>query len=398
MKLLTCPSKALWTAAAAAIIKSTSSSSSCCCRFAPYYSSSSRLRSSSRKSSSIEISTVASPLLLSSTSFISASARTSSSGKRTRHCSSSDGITIISATSHLARASSTTKTQRNMSSISSSSTSTSDNNNNIVQPSQVQNRVALLQLPVTHNKDINLQTAISYIRQAHHAGARLCVLPEIWNSPYATSAFPEYAELLPQVGDCLLPSKSAYGTTIEEGNKEAEEDDDNGITWGKSSRMLMEMAKLTNMYIVGGSIPEVVVVDDSSLSNNSDDNHVQTTSTMNRYKYFNTCLVINPHGKVVAKHRKVHLFDVNVPGGIQFKESETLTPGDLGATYFDVVEKDEKEEENEETNKDDGRSRGSSNCELGRIGIGIWYVVVVSISASSLLLPSRIDTSWSSCS
>lgn len=355
----------------------------------------------SRKSSSIEISTVASPSPLLLTSFISAYGRTSSSGKRTRHCSSSDGITTISATSYLARAraSSPTKTQRKMSSISSSSTSTSANDNNIVQPSQVQNRVALLQLPVTHNKDINLQTAISYIRQAHTAGARLCVLPEIWNSPYATSAFPEYAELLPQVGDCLLPSKSsASDYTVEEGNNEAEKDDDNGITWGKSSRMLMEMAKLTNMYIVGGSIPEYVVVDDSSLSNNSDDNHGQTTSTMNRYKYFNTCLVINPHGKVVAKHRKVHLFDVNVPGGIQFKESETLTPGDLGATYFDVVEKDEKEEENEETNKDDGRSRGSSNCELGRIGIGIWYVVVVSISASSLLLPSRIDTSWSSCS
>ena len=350
----------------------------------------------SRKLSSIEISTVASPSPLLLTSFISAYGMTSSSGKRTRHCSSSDGITTISATSYLARASSTTKTQRNMSSISSSSTSTSEKNNYILLP-QVQNRVALLQLPVTHNKDINLQTAITYIRQAHTAGARLCVLPEIWNSPYATSAFPEYAELLPQVGDCLLPSKSAYGTTIEEGNKEAEEDDDNGITWGKSSRMLMEMAKLTNMYIVGGSIPEVVVVDDSSLSNNSDDNHVQTTSTMNRYKYYNTCLVINPHGKVVAKHRKVHLFDVNVPGGIQFKESETLTPGDLGATYFDVMEKNEKEEENEETNKDDARIR-SSNCEMGRIGIGIWYVVVVSISASSLLLPSRIDTSWSSCS
>jgi predicted amidohydrolase len=339
----------------------------------------------SRKSSSIEISTVASPSPLLLTSFISAYGRTSSSGKRTRHCSSSDGITTISATSYLAiaraRASSPTKTQRKMSSISSSSTSTSYNNNNILQP-QVQNRVALLQLPVTHNKDINLQTAITYIRQAHTAGAQLCVLPEIWNSPYATSAFPEYAELLPQVGDCLLPSKSAYGTTVEERNNEAEKDDDNGITWGKSSRMLMEMAKLTNMYIVGGSIPEVVVVDvhETSLSKNSD-NHEQTTSTMNRYKYYNTCLVINPHGKVVAKHRKVHLFDVNVPGGIQFRESETLTPGDLGATYFDVAEKDEEEDENEETNKDDARSR-ASNCELGRIGIGIWYViVVVSISA-----------------
>merc|ERR1711935_627875 len=35
----------------------------------------------------------------------------------------------------------------------------------------------------------------------------------------------------------------------------------------------------------------------------------------------------NPDGVVVAKHRKVHLFDINVPGGITFFESETLSPG-----------------------------------------------------------------------
>ena len=81
------------------------------------------------------------------------------------------------------------------------------------------------------------------------------------------------------------------------------------------------------MYIVGGSIPEI--------SNNE--------------KIYNTCLIINPSGKVIGKHRKVHLFDVNVPGGICFQESETLTGGEQGATYFDI----------------DG---------LGRIGVGIWYV------------------------
>lgn len=44
-------------------------------------------------------------------------------------------------------------------------------------------------------------------------------------------------------------------------------------------------------------------------------------------KIYNTCLVINPEGAVVAKHRKVHLFDIDVPGGIRFFESETLSPG-----------------------------------------------------------------------
>jgi len=181
---------------------------------------------------------------------------------------------------------------------------------------QTKNRVALLQLPVTSDKTQNLQTAKDYIQRAHEAGAQLCVLPEIWNSPYATSAFPEYAEILPGVGDSMKDHNA--------GNKD-------GGDWGLSSIMLMEMAQSTNMYIVGGSIPE-------------------TCSE----KIYNTCLVVDPSGTIVGKHRKVHLFDVNVPGGIRFKESETLCGGE-GATYFDV----------------DGEDNDESG--LGRIGVGICY-------------------------
>mmetsp|Transcript_30659 Transcript_30659/g.56719 ORF Transcript_30659/g.56719 Transcript_30659/m.56719 type:complete len:412 (-) Transcript_30659:76-1311(-) len=179
---------------------------------------------------------------------------------------------------------------------------------------QIKNRVALLQLPVTSDKSQNIQTAKDYIQKAYEAGAQLCVLPEIWNSPYATSAFAEYAEVLPEVGDSLL-------------------DGDKANNWGLSSITLMEMAKSTNMYIVGGSIPE-------------------TCSS----KIYNTCLIVNPSGKIVGKHRKVHLFDINVPGGIQFKESETLTGGE-GATYFDVEGGDDDDDES----------------GFGRIGVGICY-------------------------
>ncbi len=275
-----------------------------------------------------------------------------SSNRRTRNYSRK---IPIAATANLARISNiTTSAREKMSATFSSNIDTSNMNigdkDHSVIHSIVKNRVALLQLPVTHNKGRNLQTAMDYIHKAQCAGAQLCILPEIWNSPYATSAFPEFAELLPQVGDALPLSQSVSGTA----------------PYGMSSRMLMEMAKSTNMYIVGGSIPEVVV---HHTSNNSD-NHEQTNT--DNYSYYNTCLVINPHGRVVAKHRKVHLFDVNVPGGIQFKESETLTAGDLGATYFDVVaeEKDKTGDEDERTSS----SSSSSSCELGRIGVGIWYV------------------------
>lgn len=105
------------------------------------------------------------------------------------------------------------------------------------------------------------------------------MLPEIWNSPYATAAFPEYAEALSN---------------------------------SPSSILLREKAIEHSLWIVGGSIPEV------------DDNRI-----------YNTCQVFSPTGEVVAKHRKAHLFDIDVPGGIRFFESETLSAGS-SVTDFDT--------------------------------------------------------------
>ena len=50
------------------------------------------------------------------------------------------------------------------------------------------------------------------------------------------------------------------------------------------------------------------------------------------------CICVDPSGTVVAKHRKVHLFDIDVPGKITFRESDTLTAGDSTSSYvhFDL--------------------------------------------------------------
>jgi omega-amidase len=165
-------------------------------------------------------------------------------------------------------------------------------------------RVALCQFHVTHNKEKNYETVKDYLRRAAQAGAELTVLPEVWNSPYATAAFPEFAEKLPNIGDS-----------------------DTNADESPSSQILMDLAKEHKMWIVGGSIPEVVKEDDES-------------------KIYNTCLVVNPEGEIVAKHRKVHLFDIDIPGGITFKESETLSPG----TDFSVF-----------------------STPVGNIGVGICY-------------------------
>jgi predicted amidohydrolase len=44
-------------------------------------------------------------------------------------------------------------------------------------------------------------------------------------------------------------------------------------------------------------------------------------------KFYNTGVVIGPDGRIVAVYRKIHLFDVNVPGAIVHRESDIIVPG-----------------------------------------------------------------------
>ena len=70
--------------------------------------------------------------------------------------------------------------------------------------------------------------------------------------------------------------------------------------------MLVAAAAEHGVYIVGGSIPE---------------------RESGSERLFNSSVVVDPKGTILAVHRKVHLFDIDVPGKIRFKESETLTAG-----------------------------------------------------------------------
>lgn len=132
-------------------------------------------------------------------------------------------------------------------------------------------KLALVQLLVSPVKSENLNRASELIKQAAQQGAQVVALPECFNSPYGTRFFPEYAEKIP----------------------------------GQSTQMLSEVAKECGIYLIGGSIPE----EDSG-------------------KLYNTCTVFGPDGALLIKHRKIHLFDIDVPGKIRFQESETLSPGD----------------------------------------------------------------------
>ena len=81
---------------------------------------------------------------------------------------------------------------------------------------------------------------------------------------------------------------------------------------GATSKMLAEVSKECGIYVVGGSIPE-----------------------REGDRLFNTCLIYGPDGTLVGKHRKIHLFDIDVPGKMTFKESDTLTAGQT-PTMFDT--------------------------------------------------------------
>lgn len=131
---------------------------------------------------------------------------------------------------------------------------------------------------VSNDKKKNLMTAESMIRKAAENGAKMAALPEMFNCPYSNEYFREYAE-------------TEQGETV---------------------KFLSALAGELKIYLIGGSIPE--------LSGND---------------VYNTSYSFNKEGKIIGKHRKIHLFDIDVKGGIRFMESETLTAGE-DLTIFDT--------------------------------------------------------------
>ncbi|PVV03898.1 hypothetical protein BB560_001612 [Smittium megazygosporum] len=145
-------------------------------------------------------------------------------------------------------------------------------------------KLALIQLKVGANKAANLSNAKNLVLKASQNGANLIVLPECFNSPYGTQFFDQYAEVI---------DNSKHSETIS---------------------ALSSMAKEAKAYLIGGSIPE------------------REASTGN---LFNTSTVYDTRGNLIAKHRKIHLFDIDVPNKIRFIESEVLSPGN-STTSFDT--------------------------------------------------------------
>ena len=153
-------------------------------------------------------------------------------------------------------------------------------------------RIALCQMNVVDDKKANLKKAGSLIADSADRNADFIVLPEMFNCPYSNDKFVEYGEN--EHDSCTLNTIS-------------------------------QLAESYNVYILAGSIPE-----------------------REGDKLYNTSYLLDKTGSIIAKHRKMHLFDIDVKGRITFKESDVLTAGD----DFTIADTD-----------------------FGRIGIGICYDV-----------------------
>lgn len=132
--------------------------------------------------------------------------------------------------------------------------------------------LAICQMGVTRCKTRNLVHASAMIRQAAQNGAGLVILPEIFNLPYDPALMARQAESCP----------------------------------GETTGLLARAARCNRVIVAGGSIPELTC-----------DGRI-----------FNTCFVFGPDGSLIGQYRKMHLFDIDIPGQITFKESSVFSAGE----------------------------------------------------------------------
>ena len=131
---------------------------------------------------------------------------------------------------------------------------------------------AAVQMLASDDKAANLKEAEHWVRQAAGEGAQMIALPEVFIWRGSKKLEREFAEEIP----------------------------------GPSSKVLAELARELKIHLLAGSILEAIPGD---------------------HKAYNTSLLFDPTGRVLASYRKIHLFDVDLANGVSLRESDTRAHG-----------------------------------------------------------------------
>jgi predicted amidohydrolase len=139
-------------------------------------------------------------------------------------------------------------------------------------------RIALGQMNSKDDKAANVAEAMALIDRAAAEGARLVALPEVWTY------------LGPDEG-ILANAEPSPGPLTEH---------------------LAAKAREHGIFVHAGSVLEAVEGEERAA---------------------NTSIVFDPAGEIVARYRKIHLFDVDLEADTSYRESKTIAPGDEIVTF-----------------------------------------------------------------
>ena len=137
-------------------------------------------------------------------------------------------------------------------------------------------RVALCQMRSGEDVEANVVLAERLLDEAADGGADLAALPEVFTYLGSAAGRANAAEPVP----------------------------------GPTTERLSAVARTRRMWVLGGCVIE-----------SADDRRYATSVLLDR------------DGELVATYRKIHLFDVDLPGQPPFRESATFTPGEQLVTH-----------------------------------------------------------------